>query len=70
MAKCDNENFNMQTPPNTIPCMTCKHKLQPVVLEDGTVIDKPKYGMCGKYDRKPYGVLWQGEQCDKYEEEE
>ncbi len=68
MARWDDEKFNMQVPADDIPCMTCRYKLEPVTVGDYTQ-DRAKYGKCKKYDFKPSGILWQGEACDKYEEE-
>ena len=68
MTRWDEEKFNMQEPSDDIPCMTCKFKLESVTVGDYTQ-NRAKYGRCGKYEDKPYGILWQGEACDKYEEE-
>jgi hypothetical protein len=69
MARWDDEQFNMQTPANNIKCATCKYRLKPVTIGDYTA-ERYGYGNCDKYDLKPQGILWDGDPCEYYEEDD
>lgn len=69
MARWDNEQFNTQTPPSDIMCVTCKNKLKPITVA-GYTQDRWGYGQCEKYTMKPQDVLWDHGLCPKYEQED
>jgi hypothetical protein len=60
----------MQTrEPSAVQCKRCKLALPELKVGKAT-INRAAYDLCTKYERKPYGVLWDGDDCLYFVEKE